>query len=43
MVENARKMAEREFNLKKGDLIIVTGGFPIGKARKTNYLRIMEI
>lgn len=43
MVENARKLAEREFNLKKGDLIIVTGGFPIGETRKTNYIRIMEI
>lgn len=43
MVENARKMAEKEFNLNKGDLIIITGGFPIGEAKMTNYLRIMEI
>lgn len=43
MVENARKMAEKEFNLKKGDLIVVTGGFPLGEAETTNYLRIMEI
>ena len=43
MVENARKTAEKEFNLNKGDLIVVTGGFPLGKAKKTNYLRIMEI
>ena len=43
MVENARKMAEKEFNLNKGDLIVVTGGFPLGEARKTNYLRIVEI
>ena len=43
MVENAREMAKKEFNLKKGDLIIITGGFPIGESRKTNYLRIMEI
>ena len=43
MVENARKMAEKEFNLNKGDLIVVTGGFPLGKAKRTNYLRIMEI
>ena len=27
----------------KGDLIVVTGGFPLGEARKTNYLRIVEI
>jgi hypothetical protein len=24
-------------------LIIITGGFPIGKSRRTNYLSIMEI
>ncbi|WP_406534678.1 pyruvate kinase [Methanobrevibacter sp.] len=43
MVESARKIAQKEFNLKKGDLIVVTGGFPLGEARKTNYLRIVEI
>ena len=43
MVENARKMAQTEFNLNKGDLIVVTGGFPLGEARKTNYLRIVEV
>ena len=43
MVENAKEMAKKEFNLNKGDLIVITGGFPIGKSRKTNYLRIMEI
>lgn len=43
MVENARKTAQKEFNLKKGDLVVVTGGFPLGETRKTNYLRIVEI
>ena len=43
MVENARKMAQKEFHLNKGDLIVVTGGFPLGEAKKTNYLRIVEI
>ena len=43
MVENARKMAKTEFDLKKGDLIVVTGGFPMGEARRTNYLRIIGI
>lgn len=43
MVENARKVAEEEFNLNRGDLIVVTGGFPLGKTSTTNYLRIMEI
>ena len=43
MVENARKLAEKEFNLNKGDRIVVTGGFPAGESRKTNYLKIIEI
>ena len=43
MIENSRKIAEKEFNLKKGDLIIITGGFPIGEFKRTNYLRIIEI
>lgn len=43
MVESARKIAQREFNLNEGDLIVVTGGFPLGEAKKTNYLRIVGI
>ena len=43
MVENAKNIAEKEFNLNKGDLIVVTGGFPVGEAKRTNYLRIIEI
>lgn len=43
MVENARKIAKEEFNLNDGDLIVFTGGFPLGKAKGTNYLRILEI
>ncbi len=43
MIDSARKIAQKEFNLNKGDLIIVTGGFPLGQTRKTNYLRIVEI
>ena len=43
MVENAKKIAQNEFNLDDGDLIVVTGGFPLGESRTTNYLRIVEI
>lgn len=43
MVRNAKKIAKEEFNLNKGDSIIITGGFPLGETRKTNYLRIVEI
>ncbi len=37
IIEAARTMAQ------PGDLIVVTGGFPLGKSRTTNYLRIVEI
>ena len=43
MVENAKNIAKKEFNLNDGDLIVVTGGFPLGEAEGTNYLRIIEI
>ena len=43
MVEAAKQFAKDKFNLQKGDLIVVTGGFPLGRTRRTNYLRIVEI
>lgn len=43
VIENARKMAQNEFNLNEGELIVITGGFPLGEAKKTNYLRILAI
>ena len=38
-----KELAISEFDLKEGDLIVVTGGFPLGRTRRTNYLRIVEI
>ena len=43
MIEGAKKMAMEELNLKQGDLIVVTGGFPLGQSHATNYIRIVEI
>ena len=43
MVEVGRKIAQEEFDLKKGDLIVITGGFPLCRTKMTNYLRIVEI
>ena len=43
MVDYAKKKAQEEFGLQTGDLIVVTGGFPLGRTRRTNYLRIIEI
>ena len=43
MVESARKIARKEFNIIEWDLIIITGGFPLGESKTTNYLRILEV
>lgn len=43
LIEKAKEVAKKEFNLQKGDLIVVTGGFPLGETRNTNFLRIAEI
>lgn len=43
MVENAKRIAQDEFDLNEGDLIVITGGFPLGKTKKTNYLKIIPI
>ena len=43
MVEGARLIAKEECHLNDGDLIIITGGFPLGKTRMTNYIRIVEV
>ena len=43
MGKNAKEIAKKEFNLNKGDLIVITGGFPLGEAKKTNSIRIVEI
>ena len=43
MVEHLKELSKKEFNLEEGDLILITGGFPPGRTRRTNYLRIVEI
>lgn len=43
MGKTAKEIAQKEFDLKKGDLIVVTGGFPLGETNKTNSIRIVEI
>lgn len=43
VVEDAKRRAKEVLNLKEGDLIVVTGGFPLGQTRTTNFLRIVEI
>ena len=43
VIQGAKKIAQEEFNLKTGDLIVITGGFPLGQTRTTNLIRIIEI
>lgn len=43
MGKAAKEIAQKEFNLEKGDLIVFTGGFPLGESKRTNSIRIVEI
>lgn len=41
VVKNAIKLAKKDYGIKKGDRVIITGGFPIGAP--TNGMRIIDI
>ena len=43
IIKEAKRRAIEEFHLVSGDLIVVTGGFPLGQTRSTNFIRIEEI
>ena len=43
MGKTAKEIAKKEFDLNEGDLIVVTGGFPLGESKRTNSIRIVEI
>ena len=43
VVNVAKKVAQEELELEEKDLILITGGFPLGKSHATNMLRIEEI
>ena len=43
LMEESKEMAVKKFNLQKGDLIVITGGFPLGVSRTTNTIRIIEV
>ena len=43
MSETVKEIAKKEFDLNKGDLIVITGGFPLGETKRTNSIRIVEI
>ena len=43
VVNVAKRVAQEELALEEKDLILITGGFPLGKSHATNMLRIEEI
>ena len=43
MSKKAKEIAKKEFNLNKGDIIVITGGFPLGESKRTNLIKIVEI
>ena len=43
MFQEIKNVAVKEFNLQPNDLIVITGGYPLGKSKTTNNIRIIEI
>ena len=43
MSKKAKEIAKKEFNLNEGDIIVITGGFPLGESKRTNLIKIVEI
>ena len=43
MEKQAERVATKYLNLKKGDLMVITGGFPLYKRGGTNLIKIAEI
>ena len=43
LVKNLSELAKDEFDIDDGDLVVVTGGVPLGEAGKTNFLTIVEV
>ena len=43
MQEELKNLAKDYFNLKEGDYILITGGFPYGKLNIMNSLRIVQL
>lgn len=43
LLDEVKKYVLAHYNLKKGDLILWTGGYPLGKSHSTNQIRIVEL
>ena len=43
LTDNVKKIISKALNLKQGDKIIITGGYPFKKVKHTNFMQIDEI
>lgn len=43
LVYEANILARDVFNFRNGEKIVITGGFPFGKSKNTNFIRIIEV
>ena len=43
MIKVAKEIAVKKYDLQKGDLVLITGGSPLGVTHTTNFIRIIEI
>jgi pyruvate kinase len=43
IIKTAKEVSKKLMNLDTGDLVIITGEFPIGKVNHTNFMKIEEI
>ena len=43
VIEKSKIIAKEKLNLQKGDMVIVTGGYPFKEVKHTNFMKIEEI
>ncbi len=43
LIKESKYFACSTFKLVEGDQIVITGGYPFGKAKNTNFIRIVEL
>ena len=43
MINDCVVKTKELLNLKEGDLIVLTGGLPLGKSHNTNFIKIVEV
>ena len=43
LIKYAKEEAVKKMDLEDGDMLVITGGFPTGKSKATNFMKIEEI